>query len=126
MTAGTLVGGTESAVLAAALSLPGTVTGGGEVDQGHVTEEKGGIGLALNPRREKLSIAAGEGGEWRETTSRLSTIVPSILLGLSSCGVFVCGWSFSQFFAGHPSIGTSLLVGLNTSHLCSSRQCKVS
>lgn len=87
MTAGTLVGETESAVLAAVLGLPGTVTGGGEVDQGHVTEEKDGIGLALNPRREKLSIAAGEGG--------------------------------------HPSIGTSLLVALNTSHLCSSRRCKL-
>ena len=126
MTAGTLVGETESAVLAAVLGLPGTVTGGGEVDQGHVTEEKDGIGLALNPRREKLSIAAGEGGEWRESTSQLSTVAPTILLGLSASGVSVCVWSFCHFFAGHPSIGTSLLVALNTSHLCSSRRCKVS
>lgn len=66
MTAETRAGRTEGAVLAAG---PGIGTGGGGVDRGHVTGARGVIGLAPNPRRERLSIAAGEGGELRECTS---------------------------------------------------------
>ena len=69
MTAETRAGRTESAVLAAGPGPPGIGAGEGGVDRGHVTGARGVIGLAPNPRRERLSIAAGEGGELRECTS---------------------------------------------------------